>query len=174
MEVNWTQSVLQANIPLDYAYYFFADSGSHQVAPAKDALDEEVTAMMIDFTAPAVDDGNAGANSADFTHGMGYSYSDDPNFMYGAEDMTTEGSDNWWLPSCGLSGGSSGGPWVQKLIGGDGPVISVNSWGYTGSPGMAGPKLSGTSASCVFGNATGNTFPANPSDGDAGYAVNCD
>ena len=29
-------------------------------------------------------------------------------------------------------------------------IISVNSWGYTTSPGMAEPKLSGTSAACVF------------------------
>ncbi|MEK9719850.1 MAG: hypothetical protein VW257_02110 [Quisquiliibacterium sp.] len=36
---------------------------------------------------------------------------------------------------------------------GNGPIISVNSWGYTTSPGMAGPKLSGTSASCLFDRA---------------------
>jgi hypothetical protein len=106
---------------------------------------------------------------------MGYSYSDDPNFMYCAEDMTTEGPDNWWLPSCGLSGGSSGGPWLQPLNEGtgNGPVISVNSWGYTTSPGMAGPKLSGTSAQCVMDAARINSFPSNPRDGDAGYDVTC-
>ena len=64
--------------------------------------------------------------------------------------MGTNGAVNWWLPSCGLTGGSSGGPWLQPADGGNGPIISVNSWGYTNSPGMAGPKLSGTSAACVF------------------------
>ena len=54
---------------------------------------------------------------------------------------------NFWLPNCGLSGGSSGGPWVQPFTNGNGTIISVNSWGYTNQPGMAGPKLSGTSAS---------------------------
>ena len=48
---------------------------------------------------------------------LGYSYSDDPFFMYCAEAMTTEGSANWWLPSCGLSGGASGGPWTQDGYG---------------------------------------------------------
>jgi hypothetical protein len=57
---------------------------------------------------------------------------------------------------------------------GTGPLISVNSWGYTTSPGMAGPKLSGTSAHCVFDAAARHTgFPANPADGDAGYAITC-
>ena len=71
--------------------------------------------------------------------------------MYCAEDMTTEARPaNWWLASCGLSGGSSGGPWVQPISGGTGPIISVNSWGYTNQPGMAGPKLVGTSAKALF------------------------
>ncbi len=91
---------------------------------------------------------SAGATTPDFTHALGYSYSDDADFMYCAEDTTTEGNDNWWIPSCGLSGGSSGGPWIQPMGNGIGPVISVNSWGYT-------------------------TFPVSPADGDAGYAINC-
>jgi hypothetical protein len=89
----------------------------------------------------------------DRTHALGYSYSQDPNFMYCAEDMTTNGTANWFLTNCGLSGGASGGPWIQPFdtTTGSGPIISVNSWGYTGGkPGMAGPKLSGTSASTLF------------------------
>ena len=39
--------------------------------------------------------------------------------MYCAEALGTEGSYNdLWLGSCGLSGGSSGGPWVQPVSGG--------------------------------------------------------
>lgn len=174
VDVNWTTRVFPDNIPWDYGFYVVADSGAHQGASSSsDSLDSAVTPMMIDFTVPAVNDGVAGAGSSDFTHGMGYSYSDDPNFMYCAEDMTTEGAVNWWLPSCGLSGGSSGGPWIQPLNAGSGPIISVNSWGYTTSPGMAGPILSGTSAQCVMDAALIRSSPSNPSDGDAGYAVTC-
>jgi hypothetical protein len=55
---------------------------------------------------------------------------------------------------------------------GSGTVISVNSWGYTNQPGMAGPKLNGTSASCVFDVAKGTAFASIPSgDGNAGVAV---
>jgi hypothetical protein len=176
VDVNWTTSVFPDNIPWDYAFYVVDDDPSSHSAgytTNSSTLDAAVPPLDVQFTPPAVDDGTAGAHTLDFTHGMGYSYSDDPNFMYCAEDMTTEGTVNWWLPSCGLSGGSSGGPWVQPLNGGTGPIISVNSWGYTGSPGMAGPKLSGTSASCVYNAAALRTFPDSPADGDAGYAIDC-
>jgi hypothetical protein len=53
-----------------------------------------------------------------------------------------------------------------------GPVISVNSWGYTGQPGMAGPKLWGTSASCVFSKAQTGT-PASTTQGNAGIPTTC-
>jgi hypothetical protein len=117
-----------------------------------------------------------GGESADYTDALGYSYSDDPNFMYCAEDMTTKETDNWWLPSCLLSGGSSGGPWVQPMdpASGNGNIISVNSWGFTNSPGMAGPKFSGSSAVCIFNASVLQAFPASkPPDGEAGAKVTC-
>ncbi|WP_370236164.1 MULTISPECIES: hypothetical protein [Henriciella] len=173
VDVNWTTRSFPDNIPWDYAYYVVEDSGAHSgSASTSDALDTAVGSLGIDFSPPAVNDGNDGATSADFTHALGYSYSDDPYFMYCAEDMTTEGTDNWWLPGCGLSGGSSGGPWIQPLSNGTGPIISVNSWGYNGSPGMAGPKLNGTSAQCVFDEAVSTPFNnVLTGDGQAGISV---
>lgn len=175
VDVDWTTRSFPDNIPWDYAYYVVDDTGSHSGnAASSDALDVAVGAFDISFAAPAVDDGTAGASSPDFTHGLGYSYSDDPNFMYCAEDMTTEGTDNWWLSQCGLSGGASGGPWIQPMNtgSGSGPLISVNSWGYSTSPGMAGPKLSGTSAQCVYDEARTTAFNAVlTQDGYAGVAV---
>jgi hypothetical protein len=38
---------------------------------------------------------------------------------------------------------------------GQGPIISVNSWCYTNQPGMAGPRLWGSSAEGVFAQAGG-------------------
>ena len=177
VDVNWTTATFPDNIPWDYGFYVVDnDPSSHSpgLNASYDTLDAAAPAFTIDFNPPVVDDGTPGAATPDFTHALGYSYSDDPNFMYCAEDMTTEGTANWWIPSCGLSGGSSGGSWIQPMGNGTGPVISVNSWGYTTSPGMAGPKLSGTSAFCVFDAATNTTtFPVNPADGAAGYAISC-
>jgi len=164
VDVDWTTRTFPDNIPWDYAYYVVPDADAHTgTAVSNDSLESEAGGMPLSFAAPGV---------GDFTHALGYSYSDDPFFMYCAEDMGTEGADNWWLPNCGLSGGASGGPWTQDGTGGSPFVMSVNSWGYNGSPGMAGPKLNGTSASCLFNTAIGTGFGEVPtSDGDAGVSA---
>lgn len=128
----------------------------------------------ISFAAPNVNDGQPGEFTQDWTQALGYSYSDDPFFMYSAEDMTTEGSDNWWLPSSQLSGGSSGGPWIQPMdeATGTGPLMSVNSWGFTTSDGMAGPFLNGTTAQCLFDAAkTADLGLSGNADGQQGLVV---
>jgi len=117
--------------------------------------------MGISFAAPPLQ----------LTHALGYSYSRDPNFMYCADTLISRDAANWWLSGCGLTGGSSGGPWVEPmdLTAGNGPIMSVNSWGYTHGAGMAGPKFSGSStAQCVFNTATGTNI-----NGTAGVAINC-
>jgi len=175
VDTNWTTRVFPDNIAWDYAYYVVSDSGAHAgTAVTSIVLDTAAGSLSVSFSDPIHDDGTPSASSGDFTHALGYSYNQDPNFMYCAEDMTTEGAVNWWLPNCGLSGGSSGGPWLQPVNSGNGPIISVNSWGYTNSPGMAGPKLAGTSASCVFNSAIGTAFGVVAgSDGDAGVKASC-
>ena len=169
VDVNWTTRTFPDNIPWDYAAYVVPDVGAHSGNGSGGALDGAVSSLPVSFVEPFFDDGTVGATSSDFTYAIGYSYSDDPNLMYCAEDMTTEGTANWWLPSCGLSGGSSGGLWDQ-----DGSIVSVNSWGYTTSPGMAGPKLNGTSASCVYSEAKTVPFGTVPTTaGDAGVKAAC-
>ena len=173
---NWTTRTFPNNIAWDYAYYVVNDTGAHSGSSASDSLEVAAGALPVSFSIPYMDDGDPGAHSIDFTHALGYSYSEDPKLMYCAEDMTTEGAANWWLPSCGLSGGSSGGPWVQPMDSslGTGPIISVNSWGYSNSPGMAGPKLAGTSAACVFTIAKTLDWSAvSGADGEAGAAADC-
>lgn len=158
VDENWTTRVFPANIAWDYAFYVVNDAGAHDGTPvSSDALDVAAGTLDLNFDPPNVGVSNS---NIDFTFALGYSYRNDPKFMYCAEDMTTENNYdvNWWLPSCGLTGGSSGGPWVQNGSntwsgGTDGKIISVNSWGYSNSPGMAGPKLDNTSAECVFGAA---------------------
>jgi hypothetical protein len=177
VDVEWTTRTFPNNIEWDYAYYAVNDTGAHQgTSTTTESLETEAGALPVSFSTPLYNDGDPGSHSVDFTHALGYSYSDDPNFMYCAEDMTTEGSVNWWLPSCDLSGGSSGGPWVQPMDTdtGSGPVMSVNSWGYTSSSGMAGPMLHNTGAYCVFDMAksTGWTEVSNK-EGEQGITVTC-
>ncbi len=178
VDTQWSGSSFPDNAAWDYAYYVVPDSGAHQPgqSPTSPVLDQAAGAMSLSFSTPLTDDGQPGAASPDFTHALGYSYSDDPNFMYCAEDMGSNSNVNWWLAGCGLSGGASGGPWVQPMDTslGEGPVISVNSWGYTSAPGMAGPRLDNSSAQCLFSIAVSEAFSAVPSsDGDAGVQVSC-
>ena len=143
VDANWTTRTFPNNVEWDYAYYVVPLSGVHSGATSNESLEAAVDELPLPFTLPTA--GNR-------THALGYSYSEDPNFMYCAEDLGVEtpGVD-WWLGSCGLSGGSSGGPWVQPMdeSTGSGPIVSVNSWGYTNQPGMAGPLLD-ESAACTF------------------------
>lgn len=171
VDTNWAIRTFPNNIAWDYAYYAVDDNGAHKgTAASSDVLDSAAGSLSVSFSQVIFNDNS----SLDYTHALGYSYSNDPYFMYCAEDMTTNGAVNWWLPSCGLSGGASGGPWIQPMSSGSGPIISVNSWGYTSSPGMAGPKLVGTSASCVFSAAQSNSLtPSSSKDGDAGYIIPC-
>jgi hypothetical protein len=152
VDSDWSSRKWPNNIPWDYAYYVVPISGAHTGAGAYTSLESAAGTLPISFSAPSV------GSAAD---ALGYSYSEDPKLMYCTEALGTEGSSNWWLSQCGLSGGSSGGPWLQPVNGGDGPVISVNSWGYSGSPGMAGPMLADTSAQCLFGAAQGSAAPVN-------------
>jgi hypothetical protein len=146
VDQDWTTRSFPDNVAWDYAYYVVPGTAAHRGTPASsDSLEDAAGTLPVQFDAPA----------ADRTHALGYSFRDDPRFMYCAEEMTTRGPDNWWLPNCGLSGGASGGPWVQPMDtgSGTGPIVSVNSWGYLDQPGMAGPKLSDSSASLLFAEA---------------------
>ncbi len=162
VDANWTTRTFPDNVEWDYAYYVVPGDGP-------DSLEGKVNGQTIQFPAPT--------NPGDVTHAMGYSYSDDPFFMYCAEAMAVETTNvNWWLPNCGLSGGSSGGPWIQPMDEetGSGYVISVNSWGYTNQPGMAGPLLD-YSAKCVFDQANNENVAANDENvtiEDRGVVVN--
>jgi hypothetical protein len=167
VDVNWTTRTFPDNVHWDYAFYVVRDSGAHSagISAASDTLDAAVVAMDVSFAAPV---------AGDVTHALGYSYAVDPQFMYCADPMQNMNADNWFLPNCGLTGGSSGGPWSQpfNVSTGNGPIISVNSWGYTTGPGMAGPKLSGTSAACVFAAAKSSAF-GTFTDGNAGVKASC-
>ena len=147
VDPDYTSRVFPDNSPWDYAYYVVADDDVSHAAgynnPSNSTLDSAAGYMNISFTSPT---------QSKYTYALGYSYAMDPSFRYCAEGMSTNGSSNWWLGNCGLTGGSSGGPWSQSDADdlGNGPVISVNSWGYIRSSGMAGPKLSNNTAQCLF------------------------
>lgn len=144
VDQNWTTRRFPNNVEWDYGYYIVPAAGAHLGAGADVALENAVNELPIPFTNPVL-----GVR----TFAIGYPFAVDPKMMYCADSLASAGNAiNWWLPACGLTAGSSGGPWVQpmNLTTGTGPIVSVNSWGYTTKPGMAGPLLD-ASASCTFG-----------------------
>jgi hypothetical protein len=166
VDKEWTLRTFPDNIPWDYAYYVVDDVGAHQQGLSlmtDDALDTAViTPIPIDFSWD-------GSNP--YTHAIGYSGDKDPDLRYCAENVNQNvGPANWWLGSCAMSGGSSGGPWMEPIdADGMGSIVSVNSWGYTNSDGMAGPLLQGNSAKCVFSKAKEAELA---DDADRGVIVN--
>jgi len=140
-DTDWASRSWPANIPWDYAMYVVPSSGAHAGPTSQpdgtlipDNLEEAAGSLPVTFDAPPTT----------FTYALGYSYSHDPNFMHCAEQLGIQSAANYnalWLGSCGLSGGASGGPWIQGSGANDLTVMSVNSWGYNGSPGMGAPRL---------------------------------
>lgn len=61
-----------------------------------------------------------------------------------------------WSMPCDMTGGSSGGPWVEAAdttTYADATVSSLNSYGYSGLKYMFGPKFSSTYTKAVFDSA---------------------
>ena len=154
---DWASRKWSTNIQWDYGFYAVPTTNAHTGPGSTDSLEAAVLTMTVAFTgAPVV--GNPAA-------ALGYSYAQDPRLMSCDDPLATIGTVNWWLGSCGLTGGSSGGPWLQPVSSGDGPIISVNSWGYARKPGMAGPFLNGTSsAKCLY-----DAAQSSPTVTDRGY-----
>jgi hypothetical protein len=71
-------------------------------------------------------------------------------------------NDTWGM-ACGMTGGSSGGPWLNGFDGASPALSSLNSYGYQGLSNMYGPKFNGTTAA-VYNAA--NAATANDIVGD--------
>lgn len=124
--------------------------------------------MGIDFDSKLKDD---------FTVALGYSEESDPSFQYCSNKLSTiNGIDdytNLWIKNCGIHGGASGGPWTINMDdSGVGTIVSLSSWGYSKSFGVAGPVLrteSGSYAECLLRKAKNATDPGRI----GGYVVDC-
>ena len=172
VERGWTESSFPHNVGYDYAFYVVHDrSSTHRGgynANITGILDQDVTPMPIDFDAKLKND---------FTVALGYSDENDPSFSYCSNKLDSingiEEYTNHWLSNCAMVGGASGGPWTIDMDdSGVGTVVSVNSWGYSSTIGVAGPSLrteSGSFAECLFEKAKNATDPGRV----GGYIVDC-
>lgn len=134
---EWTSSKFPNNIPWDSAFYVLEDANAlENVLLSEMGTIAGLTPAIFSIQLGDPDSGSQGSdlNDPSFSQALGYSYEHDPLFRYSQENLIKLDANNWWIPRSRLSGGSSGGPWLQN-----GSIVSVNSWGYTTSDGMAGP-----------------------------------
>lgn len=140
VDVEWTNKTFPENIPWDYGFYAIAKTGDGVYQGGFESTDRVLTAATGQVQV------NYGSYTYGYDHALGYSYAEDPLLRYCAEMVEEEATYNdLWMSQCGMSGGASGGPWVTEAQTSP-QIFSVNSWGYTTQPGMAGPRLGGALA----------------------------
>jgi hypothetical protein len=170
---KWKDTPWPARLAYDYGFYIVDDNGQHDGTQCgSDALDKAVPEM--DF--------KVGLDPlSSFVHGYGYSLEYNPDFRYCAETMSTrvptQGVTTYWLDNCGLTGGSSGGPWVMEMDeeSGAGTVFSVNSWSYSSRSGMGAPMIEASAGRCLMNAARDSDFSTinAEAEGEEGLFVNC-
>jgi hypothetical protein len=90
-------------------------------------------------------------------HGNDLTYCSGPIFT------DTNTSDLTWGMVCGMTGGSSGGPWFDNYDASNQTnwtLASLNSYGYSGVKNMYGPKFN-SETNTTYNAATGTSTPAN-------------
>lgn len=112
-------------------------------------------------------DGALGAQAISFdttpssAHAFGYPASGkyrgkDLVFCNGPLGTDTVGGNDTYSMTCGMTGGSSGGPWLSPFTGGSGTLVSVNSYGYSGVNKMFGPKFNENTAALHAATTSGS------------------
>ena len=102
VDVDWASQEWDDNIPADYAYLVVDNTGNREGAGKTEALDRNVRGMRVLFSPPTIEG---------TYHALGYSGENDPDFMYCVQNIESRPLyGGYRLSSCGLSGGSSGGP----------------------------------------------------------------
>lgn len=170
----WSTVLWPDNLAYDYGFYLVPNSGRHVqgLRPTSDSLESAVHPLKIGWS--------AAEEKSQQTFALGYSWVDDPSLMFCAEPIGSivgiTDYTNLWLANCGLSGGSSGGPWMAPEEGttleGEERVFSVNSWGLEDEfgvslPGMAGPVLQDPSRGTSRAHKLFNRLAALASSSDA-------
>jgi hypothetical protein len=138
----------------DYAFAAVGAGGKSGTAQ----LDSAVGGHPIQFSAV-----NAGADTSLFGYPAEGKYrGKDLVYCRGALGFDASAANATYRVGCNMTGGSSGGPWFSPFVNGSGTMMSVNSYGYSGTTAMFGPKLNSETAAMfsIAATATANTIYA--------------
>jgi hypothetical protein len=136
----------------DYAFAVVGAGGKSGAAQ----LDTTVGGHPIQFSASS-----SGADTSLFGYPASGKYrGKDLVYCRGALGFDALVANNTYRVGCNMTGGSSGGPWFAPFSNGSGTMMSVNSYGYSGTTAMFGPKLNSETAAMfsVAATATANTI----------------
>ena len=128
----------------DWAFAVVGDGGK-----ANASLESVVGTFPISFTTAGSPAYAFGYPAAGKYHGSDLTYCSGPVFNDSLNNNETLGM------ACGMTGGSSGGPWLTSFSEstGAGTLNGLNSYGYNGIKNMYGPKFNGnTSATFTRAN----------------------
>lgn len=169
---KWRDLPWPDRLAYDYGVWIVDDVGAHEGAfCGSEALDKAVNEFEWEVGVDL---------ESEYLHAMGYSLEHNPDFRYCADmaefNQPVDGTDTYWLPECGLTGGASGGPWISGMTSeGRGKIVSVNSWSYSDIPGLGGPIIDESAARCLVNAAREVDFAAIQAqpEGEQGIFVNC-
>jgi V8-like Glu-specific endopeptidase len=146
----------------------FADSGSfdhdatvHDFAFAIVAGGGFNGSTQLDATVGSFPIAYSGVSAGNTLYAFGYPaagkyHGNDLVYCAGAIITDSLNDDDTWGMPCGMTGGSSGGPWLSGFNegSGSGTLSSLNSYGYSGIKNMYGPKFN-SDTQAVFNAANG-------------------
>lgn len=169
VDQRWTLQAFPDTVPYDYAFYVIPNDVSAHEKGYKHIQDPGLSELLPDIAEHIPLDWKYDRHG-EFITGLGYSFDKDPDFRYCSGTLSGKRGlpsyENLWIGNCEMTGGSSGGPWMKETDeNGRGTVVSVNSWGYTGSPGMGGPNLSTGEAKCLYEKAKTRSLSLSVSGG---------
>jgi hypothetical protein len=136
----------------DYAFAVVGAGGKSGTAQ----LDSTVGGHPIQFSAVS-----GGADTYLFGYPAAGRYKgNDLVYSRGTLGFDPNVADATYRVASNMTGGSSGGPWFTPFSGGSGTMMSVNSYGYSGTTAMHGPKLNAETQSMfgVAASASANTI----------------
>lgn len=163
----WTASALVVHDGYASAGSFNTQATVHDFAFAVVGPGGKSGAAQLDATVGSFSIAFSDVSAGQKLYAFGYPASG----KYRGKDLTycagpiftdTNNDDLTWGMECGMTGGSSGGPWLSSFseTSGSGTLSSVNSYGYSGVKNMYGPKFGATTKSVYDSadSATGNTI----------------
>ena len=159
----WTASALVVHNGYASAGGFNSQATAHDFAFAVVGGGGKSGTAQLDATVGSFPISFSGTSAGTLMYAFGYPaagkyHGNDLTYCFGNIFSDSSNSNLTWGMACGMTGGSSGGPWLKGFneSTGSGTLNSLNSYGYSGVKNMYGPKFN-SNTQAVYNAANGAT-----------------